>query len=619
MMKKIIEWELVESLAKGKRSGTIKAVCPECRDSRSNKKDKALSINITKGLAKCHYCDAISFRKDNNFIQQKTYTLPTQDWKNHTVLSDRLVKYLEKERKISQSTIKELGVTQETYYQPQLGTKTSNLVFNYFEFETVVNKKYRDANKNFTQSKNGKSIFYNINSIIGESEVYIVEGEFDVLAMHECGYKNTISLPNGANDNDDVWSNCKKYLSDVKKFYICTDNDASGEEVSNKIAQRLGRYRCVRVVFDHKDANDELINKGKQAVQEAVKKAKHYDTPGSHTIEDLYDDILNLYDKGLPQTFSPKAPCFGDLSRYFSVMRGQLVVATGIPSHGKSNFVEWYVMNLINDHDMKASFFSPEHYPLELHQSTFVEKYHGKSFWYDNADCPRITKKEIEEYKEWAKEKIYITSPQQNQFPKWDWLLEVFKEQMFVYGIDVFVIDAYNKLEYSNTSKTELQNIREVLTKLTMFAQLNNVIIFLVAHPTKMTRNADNIYLKPTLYDISGSADFRNQAHSGFSIYRHFKDYEELETGISFKENDVVFTTEKVKMKYQGEMLGKEVFRYHVPSGRYYADDKTPVYTLSSKNTFNVTDLNTEQTINNIKPVSLDQAFQETDEDELPF
>lgn len=619
MIKNIIEWDVIQASTQGKRSGNVKIKCPNCIDKRTNKRDRSLSVNIDKGLAKCHYCDAISFRKDDNFTRQKTYTLPKQDWKNYTNLSDKLVKYVEEHRKISQSTLKELGITQEKYYQPQLGMETQNIVFNYFELETIVNKKYRDSNKNFTQSKGGKSIFYNINSILGKDEVYIVEGEFDVLAMHECGFKNTISLPNGANDNDEVWSNCKKYLSEVKKFYICTDTDASGEEVSDKIAQRLGRYRCVRVLFENKDANEELIKKGKAAVQQAVQKAKHYDTPGSHTIEDLYDDIVDLYDKGLPQTYSPKASCFGDLKECFSVMRGQLIVATGIPSHGKSNFVEWYVMNLINDHKMKASFFSPEHYPLELHQSTFIEKFYGRSFWFDNANCPRITKEEIKKYKDWANEKIYITSPQQGQYPKWDWLLEVFKEQMFVYGIDVFVIDAFNKLEYNNTSKTELQNIREVLTKLTMFAQLNNVMIFLVAHPTKMSRNGDGIYIKPSLYDISGSADFRNQAHSGFSIYRHFRDYEEIETGVSFKENDVVFTTEKVKMKYQGEMLGKEIFRYHIPSGRYYANNQEPIYALDQGFLSNVTDLTVQQNINNVKNISLEEAFREEDTEDLPF
>ena len=71
----------------------------------------------------------------------------------------------------------------------------------------MVNKKYRDAEKNFTLSKDGKPMFYNINNIIGKETAYIVEGEFDVLALYEIGIKNAISVPNGANDNDNYWIN----------------------------------------------------------------------------------------------------------------------------------------------------------------------------------------------------------------------------------------------------------------------------------------------------------------------------------------------------------------------------------------------------------------------------
>ena len=54
-------------------------------------------------------------------------------------------------------------------------------------------------------------------------------------------------------------------------------------------------------------------------------------------------------------------------------------MSTGIPSHGKSNFVEWYVMNLMRDYGMKASFFSPEHHPMELHQTTLLRSFTGRT------------------------------------------------------------------------------------------------------------------------------------------------------------------------------------------------------------------------------------------------
>jgi twinkle protein len=156
--------------------------------------------------------------------------------------------------------------------------------------------------------------------------------------------------------------------------------------------------------------------------------------------------------------------------------------------------------------------------------------------------------------------------------PNWSWILEKFKEQMFIYGVDMFVIDAFNKVEFDKSSDSELSKIKRVLTKLTMFAQMNNVIIFLVVHPTKMRKKDNGDYEMPTLYDCSGSADFRNQTHDGFTVYRHFEE----DQSISIDKNDVDFVVQKVKMKFQGEMNGLERFRFDVVSGRYYSKDQSP-------------------------------------------
>jgi twinkle protein len=111
-----------------------------------------------------------------------------------------------------------------------------------------------------------------------------------------------------------------------------------------------------------------------------------------------------------------------------------------------------------------------------------------------------------------------------------------------------------------------------------MFAQMHNVIIFLVAHPTKMQKTANGLYASPSLYDVSGSADFRNQTHDGFSIYRFFGD----------DDNDsmTVFENLKTKMKFQGEIGGKVEFEYHLPSGRYYEKGTSaPTFILCDEET----------------------------------
>ena len=75
---------------------------------------------------------------------------------------------------------------------------------------------------------------------------------------------------------------------------------------------------------------------------------------------------------------------------------------------------------------------------------------------------------------------------------------------MYTYGVVIFVIDAFNKLILPKGNN--LDQINRVLTKLTAFAKTNNVIVFLVAHPTKMKKNENGLYDVCLLY-TSDAAD----------------------------------------------------------------------------------------------------------------
>ena len=69
--------------------------------------------------------------------------------------------------------------------------------------------------------------------------------------------------------------------------------------------------------------------------------------------------------------------------------------------------------------------------------------------------------------------------------------------------------------------RTKQRTISRLLDKLTNFAQLNDVLIILMAHPTKMPKNKDGVIEAPTLYDISGSANFNNKADFGIVVHRN--------------------------------------------------------------------------------------------------
>lgn len=586
-MNQFIEWN---SLEFKKERGKEKIRCPKCDGQRSDKKDRSLMVNHNEGYGKCFYCEALTFKNET----ESNYTEVNEIKFKPVLKNEKAIEYINT-RGISETTTQALYLTYEKYYQPALSKEVDNIVFNYYEGSKLVNKKFRSSNKKFTQISGAKPIFYNINSVLGNDTVYIVEGEFDVLAMYEAGFKNTISVPNGANDNDDYWKNSEKYLKKVKHFIIATDNDEKGNILKEKIAQRLGRYRCKYIEFQGKDANDDLI---KGVLKESINNPIAFPVSGTFTAKDLRAGVNDLYDYGLPKTIYPKSECFGSLKRKFTVMRGQVVLPTGIPSHGKSTFVDWYVLNLIKDYEMKASWYSPEHSPMDLYETELIQKVVGRNFWKSKEGQKRISKEDIDKYDYWANERIYLTDCGENESPTWKWLLDKFREQMYSFGVDIFVIDAFNKVILPKGNK--IDEINNVLTKLTHFAKANNVIIFLIAHPTKMKKTDAGIYDVPTLYDVSGSSDFRNQVHCGFSIYRYFDDNPRT-----------TFFNLKTKYSFQGKIGETEDFKFNDVNGRLMTEGYFNPF-------FNLID---GEEVQNHKPIAImpEEAFEAPNREELPF
>lgn len=553
----MIEWSKIDLSGKKPNSkGEVKTLCPSCSHTRKKKKDPCLSVNIETGVGYCWNCEETTIRDKKS--RKVEYDLPPQKWENFTKLSDNVVKWF-KSRGISQRTLIDCRITEEKYYQPQLQKETNNVVFNYFYGVTLLNKKFRSPEKSFTQCKNAKKVFYGINDLEGESECYIVEGEMDKLSLWEVGIKNCISVPNGANDLNDVFETCGEELKKIEKFYIAVDNDEAGKKLEKALINRLGKWKCSKIEFlNGKDANDELQH-SRFDLEDALNSPIDYPVEGTFTAEDVWDDILDLYRNGEEETIKPKAVDYREFNEMFSILMGQLTTVTGIPSSGKSNFIEDYVLNLISDYDeLKASFFSPEHLPMRKHHEVLSEKVVGKKFGHSDF-AERMNEAELEKYRDWSKDKIYLTAPEKGELVDWDWLLERFKEQCFKYGCNIFIIDAFNKVKRKNGES--LAEIGEILARLTAFVQSYDVHVFLIAHPTKMRKvEGTDKYEIPDLYSVKGSGDFRDQTHNGLAVHRDY------DTG------EVIVKNLKAKFKNQGSgNIGQMVtFNYDLDNGRYY-------------------------------------------------
>lgn len=162
---------------------------------------------------------------------------------------------------------------------------------------------------------------------------------------------------------------------------------------------------------------------------------------------------------------------------------------------------------------------------------------------------------EYEMAKKHLEKDFFFISPTDNF--KLDNILDKARSLVRRKGIKAVVIDPYNRLESEMGNKSETHYVSEVLDKLTSFAQLNDVLAILMAHPVKMQRDkTTGQMLIPTLYDISGSANFYNKADFGLVIHR------------DRVENTVQVVVAKVKFRHLGTP-GTVHFKYNLNNGRY--------------------------------------------------
>tara|TARA_R110001606_G_scaffold343624_2_gene492215 strand:- start:15 stop:1694 length:1680 start_codon:yes stop_codon:yes gene_type:complete len=534
-----------------RNSGQVKTKCPKCSYDRKKKSDPCLSVNIDDGVWNCHNCGWKGGLKKENYMKEETYKKPKIQPKL-SKYSDGMIKYFAS-RGISEKTLIENKVGEGLEYMPQVQSERNTIQFNYYKNNELINVKYRDAEKNFKLVKDAERILYGLDDIINSDEIIIVEGEVDKLSFYEAGYKNCVSVPNGA-------SNLKlEYIKDLpdnlKKVYIATDNDEPGRKLAEELSRRLGRDICYRVDFkEYKDANEAL----ELDLSIFIKNAKAYPLEGVLGVDSFEIDIDDLYKNGLSKGDTTGHKAFDSI---FSFTTSQLTVITGVPTHGKSNFLEHVCMKLAANHDWNFGVFSPEHYPLQLHFSVLAEKFIGKSFR-ELTKYERMSRSEVNDAKSFISSKFNWIRPDGDVFTI-DSILEAAAGLVKRHGIKGLIIDPYNKIHAPIGSQSETQYINDFLTKLTIFKQKYDIHIFLVAHPRKMNKKDNGLYDVPTLYDIAGSANFYNQVDNGITVYRNF------ETGFSH------IYVQKVKFRHIGE-IGEAIFNYNLQNGRYHETGEHP-------------------------------------------
>lgn len=372
----------------------------------------------------------------------------------------------------------------------------------------LVNRKYRlTSDKRHQMDKGGKLCLWNADALNGApNEVIITEGEFDALAAMESGFARVVSVPNGApatSADDPLSANRYGYmweheaaLSQIKTFVLAADADQAGQSLAKDLASILGPERCKFVSYPEgcKDLNDVLVQHGPQAVTKVISEAKPYPVKGLYRFSDFPDE-------GPPRSMSTGIP---ELDEHMRIALGTFTVFTGYSNMGKST-----VLNTILAYALGkgvpicvASFEThPEILRRQLRNALVAQ-------WGD-VGADRILENQVS---------IIANALDEDNEIDLDYYMELLRVAVVRDGCKIIVLDPWNEIEHKRRrDETETDYIGRAIRALKRFARRMDVSLWVVAHPSKPQKGYNG---PPSLYDISGSANWFNKADYGLVYHR---------------------------------------------------------------------------------------------------
>lgn len=381
-----------------------------------------------------------------------------------------------------------------------------------------------------------------VGGVSGGRSVILSARVEDYLALLSAGLDRVVCLPPGLDPAlpnapawqfAEVWDN-EHCLADSDELILAIP--ATARALEEELGRRLSRDRCFRVRYslpeelplgevpdeEHEgvdvvpDVATAASQLGLDALVDMVSRAHPFPVKGIHELDDIDDAFETLYRFGLQPGRSTGFP---SLDQFYTVMPGQWTLVTGIPGHGKSSWLDGLMLNLAKREGWRFGIFSPENQPPERHFAGLMEKLLDKPFSEGYAE--RISVAEKNAAKRWLNDRFKVILPDENE-GEWslDAILALAKILVRRYGIQGLVIDPWNEVDHSAAGDKEVSYLSQALTKIRRFARLHGVHVWIVAHPTKLSKQQDGLYPVPTPYDVAGGAHWRNKADNVISIYR---------------------------------------------------------------------------------------------------
>jgi len=540
----------------------IRVRCPECGDQRKKKSEKTLSITVNSdhSLYLCHHCGAAGSVRRKKFYeghmeQQKVVKIPTQ--LNYNV---DLIREFFAGRGVQLDTLDKLpAMTTGTRWIG--GEEREAVGFIYGPRENPAAIKWRSVDGKFFTCEGAPKSFYGVEHLEEEEkEIVIVEGECDVIALASVGIK-AVSCPNGApakvsqnrvspeedNKFSYIWEE-RERIEKCERIVLATDNDHAGEALAEEIARRVGRAKCWRVKFPEqvKDGNDAVRDLGADETKRLFANPEPVPLSGVYGAADYANEVREIYTNGHGKGASTG---FASIDELFTVAEGQLSIVTGMPSSGKSEFIDQIMVNLAQRESWKFAVCSFEN-PPHMHIAKLAEKVSGKPFY--NGVGQRMSEEELTEAMDFINQHFVFLESKDGGMSTIDSVIDRTKQAVMRLGVRGLVIDPYNYIEQSG--QEEHSGISHMLSKITSFAKAHGIHVWFVAHPQKMYPREDGSYAVPKGMNISGSAAWFAKADLGITVHR--------------TDDCVEIHCWKSRFKWVGQQ-GVAALSYDMASGRY--------------------------------------------------
>ena len=413
-------------------------------------------------------------------------------------LSEKHAKWLE-ERGIDLEIAVRLGL----HSLPGKFAGGGALVFPIVRDGQAINHKYRGPSKTFQLDAGAPHGFWNEDVLRDESlaalPVLITEGELDGIVGVQVAYGlvRTVSVIGGASSNlgfmKDIWP----LLERVPHFILGGDGDGPGQKLNAELARRLGAARCSWLEYpEGKDLNDVLRARGEAAARAVIESAKPYPIAGLYRMSEFPEvGQLEVFDTGWPI-----------LNPYLKLWVPELMVITGIPTHGKSKLALHMLAQQVEKYGAKCAIFSAE-VPYKPHVQEELRGFHRGS----HAEADR-----------WVDDNfIFMASnPASDEVVDVDWLIEKGSDAVIRYGVNWMLVDPWNQVEHRRDREGVEEYQERALRAINKFRRSFQCGVIIVAHPTKEVKGKDGKLRVPGLYDISGSAHWYNAPDHGLVVHR---------------------------------------------------------------------------------------------------